>query len=211
MVVRAWQLYTKHLGTIVPPRTAIVLLVALVLLGITTFGGWRSATATATELPTPSPGESIDAAPLRVVAHKAFYANELGTSVRAQPGVRLVIVKVSVTNISTRFVGGYAKESMFRIDAPNLLKYGQPARDANVAPVAYRVLDGQPAGAYQPGVPADLALVWEQQASAAIPTQVSLTVAGLTWRRSSLDGSYDWFDPTASAVVTLPVVPLPKA
>jgi hypothetical protein len=71
----------------------------------------------------------------------------------------------------------------------------------------YLVRDNTTGPYLNPGMPEKLAFVWEQKASAAVPTEVTAEIWGKTQRPSSLTGNMQWFDDDAprAEVAKVPV------
>jgi hypothetical protein len=65
----------------------------------------------------------------------------------------------------------------------------------------YLVRDAVNGPYLHPGLPEKLAFIWEQRASAAVPTTATVEIWGKTRRADSLTGHHEWLDAGARAVV----------
>ncbi|MDQ7905355.1 hypothetical protein RB614_12550 [Phytohabitans sp. ZYX-F-186] len=65
--------------------------------------------------------------------------------------------------------------------------------------------DGTPVRYLQPSMPEKLAFFWEQESTAAVPTEMTVTINKKTYRVSTLDGHKAWFDPEPRAELTVPI------
>lgn len=75
------------------------------------------------------------------------------------------------------------------------------------AEYVYLVRDSTSGPYLNPGMPEKIAFVWEQKASAAVPTEVTAEIWGKTHRPSSLTGTMEWFDDDAPRA-EVPKVPV---
>lgn len=75
------------------------------------------------------------------------------------------------------------------------------------AEYVYLVRDSTSGPYLNPGMPEKFAFVWEQKASAAVPTEVTAEIWGKTQRPSSLTGNVEWFDDDAPRA-EVPKVPV---
>jgi hypothetical protein len=65
--------------------------------------------------------------------------------------------------------------------------------------------DSTDLGYLNPGMPERVAFLWEQRASAPVPTTMDIEVYGKTLRTDSLTGSAQWLDLTVRSTVHAPV------
>ena len=79
------------------------------------------------------------------------------------------------------------------------------ANDVPVGPLVYRLGDAQSARSLQPDVLTPVTLVWSQDATAPVPTEVTVTLNAHTWQRSALEDFEYWQSPTPVVELTLPV------
>lgn len=197
-----WRTRYGLVSDILTPQRIGLGLLALVLLATGLLGGWGDALSADEDLPRVEPSATAEAAPFRLVVKKAFHGSELPPAVRPSDGVRYVFVTLEATNTATAPVHASILSGDLAVDVDGLTA-------AN--PRVLRVNDGQPARAFSPDVTVPVVVVWEQDASAPAPTALTLTVPGYTFRRSSMDASEDWRDPTPAFRVSLPVNPVPGA
>lgn len=190
--------------------TLSLLLAGGLFAGIGATGGWAGADAVEQAVPVAAASTVASAAPLDVTVKKAYAADAIPTLAPAKAGSRFLLVTVTVTNTSVRPVEARIAAASFQVDAPGLRYLGRVVEPPAARPEIVRAVDGSALGALQPGVTQNLALIWEQDVTAATPQEVTVTALSHTWRTSALDGSKQWLDPTAGATVTLPVEPLPK-
>ena len=190
--------------------TITLLLAAGLFAGVGVTGGWSGAAEAERALPVVAVNSVVVADPLEVTVKKAYTADAIPTLAPAKPGARFVLVTVTVTNTSIRPVDARTAAASFAIDAVGLRQFGKLVASDEARPGMVRAIDGSPLGGLQPGVTQNLALIWEQDADESVPTEVTVTVLGHTWRTSALDGSTQWFDPAAKTSVHLPVEPFPQ-
>ena len=74
----------------------------------------------------------------------------------------------------------------------------------------YRFQDAQRQGSFQPGLPQYLLAVWWQNEAEPLPTEVTVTLSGYTYRESFLSSDKFWYDREAKISVTLPMEELKK-
>jgi len=65
--------------------------------------------------------------------------------------------------------------------------------------------DGAAVGYLQPAMPEKLAYFWEQEATAPVPTEMSVTINQKTYRVDSLAGHQAWLDLAPRAELTVPI------
>lgn len=200
-LVTAWTV----LKDVLDPTTLVVLVTALVLLLVGLFGGWRSATAAAsTEVRTVRAGQTVQAGPWRIAARKAHALPSLGTLVPARPGQRLIALSMTVTNTSKLPVhAALLKQTLTPTLKDQLDWSGKVSKVPRVD--VYRAVDDTAAATIGPSMPATYVIVWFQSTSQPAPSTLEVDVTGWTYRRSSLDGSRQWLDPTVTAHLSVPV------
>ena len=200
---RAQKTYALVSDILTPQRIGLFLAFAL-LLGIGLFGGWDAAVTEVDDVPRGEPSATAAVPPFDVVFRRARYGDSLEPAFRPQEGVRYWFVSLDVTNTTNLPVDRFTLTDDIAIDLPGLKSFpGVPPR-----PTPYRLLDSLTQGDFQPGLTTQIALVWEQDAAAAIPDEVTLTVPKYTWRASSMDGSTGWRDAEPGLIITLPADPL---
>jgi hypothetical protein len=65
--------------------------------------------------------------------------------------------------------------------------------------------DGQSVGYLQPAMPENLAFFYEQESTAAVPTEMTVTINQKTYRVSSLTDHKEWLDLEPRAKLTVPI------
>ncbi|BCB80931.1 hypothetical protein ACFQ1L_02785 [Phytohabitans flavus] len=65
--------------------------------------------------------------------------------------------------------------------------------------------DGVPVRYLQPAMPEKLAFFWEQESTAPVPTEMTVTVNKKTYRVDSLAGHKAWLDLEPRAELTVPI------
>lgn len=187
----------RHRGWIAAP----VLLIVLVLVTWAT-GGLRPVD----RVPTAAVGQIIEVDPLRLSVVGAWVGDHFGSAVsKDDKGTRVLVVRVRAENLGDRYL--YELDQMFRIDAAGLVEYDKPVTAGQAAPDIQTWPEGSFQSTIQPGIPADLLLVWHLAPGATVPASTVLTVISLTYRKSSLDDSMLWADPTPTARVPLTLQP----
>ena len=199
---RAQKTYSLVSDILTPQRIGLFLAFAL-LLGIGLFGGWDAAVTEADDVPRGEPSATAVVPPFDLMFRRVRYGDSLDPAFPARDGVRYWFVSVDVTNATDLPVDRFKLTDDIEIDVPGL----QGTAGLRPRPTPYRLLDSLPQDYFQPGLTTQIALVWEQDAAAAIPDEVTLTVPKYTWRASSMDGSSDWRDAEPGLIITLPADP----
>lgn len=190
-------------------------LTALLLVGVIgLFGGWESASAQREDtLPAIPPGQEITVEPFELTAIRAGHTMELEPVLRAEDGVRRLILTMEVTITTDSPLGSGTLKRAVTLEAPGLRPSpnGQgPGLPGNhvVSENVLRVVDSLSSNALQPGLTQRLAFVWLQDSQEPVPDSLTFTLHQHTYRTSYLEPTYSWFDPEPVATVTLPVVEL---
>lgn len=204
-----WEPWRKRYALISdiasPQRIGLLLAVALLAL-VGALGGLDAVEAVETpQTPVVAVGETIKAKPFEVTVRRARHFNELKPALYAQEGYRYLVVSLDVTLRNDRYVHALDLKTAVEVDAVGLktVTYGGTSRPED--PVVLRGMDSLGLRTLQPGLTTSTIFVWQQEVSTPIPDTVTITLSAQTWRKSSLDSSWRWFDPTPVARVTLPL------
>lgn len=157
------------------------------------------------ELPTVAVNAEHEGAPWNVTVTGMRVVDELQPLKLKNPGDRWVAVlaTVEVTADETRS----DLEDAVRIPGvPGLLAAKADGSAKGRPDWVYLLRDDVSDPYLNPGMPEKLAFVWEQEASAAVPTAATVEIWGKTLRESTLTGNKEWLDPAARALV--PGVPV---
>lgn len=202
----------EAIGGILDAKTWIALIVAGILLVVGGLGGLERATAEApAALPTAKVGEPIEVRPFTITVVSAHQGDSLGKLLTAKKGKRYIAVRLTIVTHEGQSARQGLKGSMaqgyrfIRLQTP-----GVPEGDKDSFVYGFRVSDSQILATLQPELPTDVLIVFEQD-TVEVPTPPSTVTAVLqeqTWRRSNLDGSWGWFDPTPVVTMEIPVKPL---
>ncbi|XVX18593.1 hypothetical protein ACQP1U_09475 [Actinomycetota bacterium] len=188
----------------------LAFLAALLVSGL--FGGLEQAPA---DPPKPVVAEQpVTTAPLTLTVAKAKHGTDL-----AVPGVGKTKGRWLLLAVDAKVVGDeplepdVLKQSVRLEDAPGLVSGTGRERPAQDEPPSYvlNVLDGGPVDWLAPGVPYQLALVWEQQPGAPLPKELTVQVRDLSHRPDSITQQMSWLDPVLFARGTLPLTELGPA
>lgn len=203
---RAQAKYELVSDVLTPSRILVLVgLIAVLIVGLV--GGWDSVAEVDEALPTATPSAVTNAAPFELTVKRARHGLELPPVALARDGQRYLFVTVDVTNTADQPVPASVLADAVTIDAEGLPMAGEEP----LAPTVFRVNDGLPAKALQPGVATPTVLVWAQDAAAALPDEVAITLHSHTWRASAATGGEGWMDTTALAALTVPLEPLGEA
>lgn len=123
------------------------------------------------------------------------------------PGQRYLVVPATLTMRDPRTLDIYTLAPLLTTDVPGLVRFGAPAARTHLghAPTIMRADGASPLDLLQPDVPAEVLLVWEQDARQNVPAHLTVTVASATWRVSSLSGEEEYLDATPAAQITVDV------
>lgn len=178
-----------------------VFLLALLVSGL--FDGWRRISP-----PGPariSAGKAFSAPPFSVTVKRVRYASDLGVKTVPKIDGRYLIVLADVSTSEKQSV-----PSSVMLDGLVRLKGVPGLQDAKgnvtndsvtVSPQLTLVAaDAQPMGDLGPGLTYELAFFFPQAAGEAVPSTVTVESFAHTWRRSSIDQTWGWFDVTPACV-----------
>lgn len=159
-----------------------------------------------TRSPERPPGVAYEAFPVRVTFGTAMAADEVGPLV-AVKGWRYVVVQVTATNVSDRFILSSVAATMFSASTPGLLnpETGEPANGQPVHPVNYRGDDGPNEVPLAPGVESALMLVWLQSRDTPAPATLTIQVSTMEWVPSTVQDGWTWRTDRQVAQTTLAV------
>lgn len=206
---KAGKVYGLVSDILTPQRLGLLAAVA-VLLGFGWLGGWNEAVAETDEIAVAKVGQAHAATPFEITVKKAFHADKVSPILPTVAGRRYLMVTADVVNTSGRPVLAGTLTSDVTLDAEGLATLERRDGPAVARPQVFRINDTLSARAFSPGVTVPVVLVWEQDATAKIPSQVTITVPKHAWRASSMDGSEDWRDPEPEFRVILDVAELPE-
>ena len=192
-------------------RTGLGFLAAVVVIGIISLlGGWDIIMAERDEtLVSVSPGEMAHADPFDVTFLRAFHATDLEPMIRPKNGKRLLLISLDVVDTDKIMVSSTLLSRALEPNLPLATMNNEPDGQAEPAEL-YRLQDNQHQGSFQPGLPQRLIAAWWQDEASPLPTEVTVTLSGYTYRESFLDGQKSWFDREPKISVTLPVEELKK-
>ncbi len=189
-----------------PANMILLALVAgLGLIGL--FGGWDNLAERETEIPRAQTESEIEANPFKLTVGKASWFQDIPQLYRLEPGQRALLVRVDITNQSSRYVDRLDLQKAFRLEAAGLIDPIQrrPVPAGEINPVILRGGDALQERSLQPGLPSRIALIWIQDANVAPPGKVRLIVRKQNYRASALDGNMAYFDAAPAYAVELPV------
>lgn len=152
------------------------------------------------------PGETLDAAPFRLVLERAVAVDELPDVVTPDvEGNHLMVVVAEVTNVTDAWV--YAN-LLSPVPRSSPQSRSIVVLDEGLAPIGfpstYHAEDDTRFSTVNPGLGHDVVIVWEF--AGAVPDELSLGIATLTERPSTISPDVlEWTDPAEAATVTLPV------
>lgn len=192
-------------------RTGLGFLAAVVVIGIISLlGGWDIIMAERDEtLVSVSPGEMAHADPFDVTFLRAFHATDMEPMIRPKSGKRLLLISLDVVDTDKIMVSSTLLSRALEPNLPLATTNNEPDGQAEPAEL-YRIQDNQHQGSFQPGLPQRLIAAWWQDEASPLPTEVTVTLSGYTYRESFLDGQKSWFDREPKISVTLPVEELKK-
>lgn len=191
--------------------TGLGFLAAVVVIGIISLlGGWDIIMAERDEtLVSVSPGEMAHADPFDVTFLRAFHATDMEPMIRPKSGKRLLLISLDVVDTDKIMVSSTLLSRALEPNLPLATTNNEPDGQAEPAEL-YRIQDNQHQGSFQPGLPQRLIAAWWQDEASPLPTEVTVTLSGYTYRESFLDGQKSWFDREPKISVTLPVEELKK-
>ncbi|MCE1177630.1 MAG: hypothetical protein LWW86_01140 [Micrococcales bacterium] len=188
----------------------IAFLAALLVSGL--FGGLEQAPADPPKAVVAE--QPVTTGPLVLTVAKAKHGTDL-----AVPGIGKTPGRYLLLAVDAKVVGDeplepqVLKESVRLEDAPGLVSGTHTERPAQEEPAPYviNVLDGGPVDWLAPGIPYQLAMVWEQQPGAPLPQELTVQVRDLTHRPDSITQQLSWRDPVVVARGRLPLSELGPA
>lgn len=197
--------------------TAKPLRVPLVVAGVglvlsAPFGGWRAAESEES-VPTVEAGDVVEAAPFEVTLERAYYSPRPSESFdELEPDQQYVVVLGTLTSRHDTTV-----ESMLATEALDLIGLPEPL-DVLGNPVEPEVR--VPAGLFSaqdstqlrrigPDLTYEVGLVYRTSAES-LPAELTLEVAGYTWRTEGIARDPDWDNPAIVAEVVVPLAPQDK-
>lgn len=137
--------------------------------------------------------------------------DELGWLFPGAEGRRYASVSVDVENTSADPVAALVLAQAARLDLPGLASIELSDGPRALDPSVLRTSDSLMQRSFQPGLPINVVLVWQQDAAEAAPEEVSIAFSSHTWRRSAMDNTFGWHDPVAAARTVLPLDQLEEA
>lgn len=179
-------------------------LVVLVVVGL--FGGWeRAAAGRDTSLPTSTPDTPVQVDPFQITPLTARWATSLEPIAYAEPGKRYIMATFKVTNTSDLPVDIPLFKEAVTIDVEGLDAVVTPEGSIVRPYGVFRIDDGLPQTALQPGLEQKLVVIWRQDESAPLPKEMTVTLASHTYRVSMLGTGKSWLDATPAVEIALPV------
>ncbi|MEV4753571.1 hypothetical protein AB0J86_00410 [Micromonospora sp. NPDC049559] len=147
-------------------------------------------------IPVVQPGTVDRGSPWNVTVSRVRLVNDLGTLRLTVPGDRwlAVVATVEVTADESR----NDLDDVLRLTGVLGLMSQEPAH-------VMLMRDATELGRLNPGMPEEIAFVWEQSAGAAPPGTVTVQIYGKTYRMDNLANRMEWLDPAVRAEVVAPV------
>lgn len=179
---------------------AVVLLIGVVGL----LGGW-DVVGEETEVPRSELEEAADVKPFEVLPATARYFDEIEWVLPKEEGYRYVALMVDVENTSDAFVSSVVLTDSVRIDLDGLKQLETRNGSIPVSPQVIRVADALGQRGFQPGLPVQVILVWQQELGVEPSGELAVTFSANTWRRSTLDEQMAWLDPKPAIQYVLPL------
>lgn len=186
-VARALSLRQVLLGT-----------AAVMVLASGLFGGL--ATATPSGPADLEVGEQVHAEPFDVTVQRVRWTADLGLA--EDPRGRYIGVVATLENTSDHPVYSSDIRAALRLgglDGVYQREYGEetgPSQDA--IPRVLVLADTSELSAAAPGLEYEVVFVWEQDEDEPLPTEATVGAVARTWRQSTLDDQYLWFDPSVA-------------
>ncbi|SNU01842.1 hypothetical protein SAMN06298212_11830 [Ruaniaceae bacterium KH17] len=204
---RAAKAYS-YVSDIFTPQRIGLLLGALLLLAVGVFGGWGAVGDAVEDVEILEVGQSAETSPFTLTPSRARVFDELAGVFYAEDGYRYIAVLMTVENTTDTFVSTETLREGTTIDAAGVrtieLEAGPRVIDAEVR----RGIDGLSQPTFQPGLPTEVVLAWQQAVTEPIPDEITIGFSDFTWRTSTLDGSMGWRDAVPAAQFVLPLEPL---
>ena len=201
----------SELSSIATPAFVLAVIGLLVVGVVAAFGGWKRATAEAADdTPVAAADTAVEADPLSVSIHSAFWADEVPTVLYAEEGFRYLIVKATLTNTSELPLHATTFQDQFTIDVDGLKSTELEGGLQTMPPTNHRLVDALRQPTLQPGLDTRMILVWQQKAAEPLPSELKVTIHSMTFRESSFGTGTSWRDPEPAHVVTVPVEEFPR-
>ena len=178
-------------------------LVALVVSGL--FGGWAQARDATPGL---TVGEPVGTAPVEITVVEAATSMDLGVWGFGPTDGRYVVVVADIRTENDTSIPALQLRDIMRLrDLPGIAPVGvSPDRAPEDIPARLVVAaDGTPLQDLGPGMTYRTWFVWQQQPGAPEPEQITVETYSMTWRRSNVDDTMRWFDPSVTARGDVPV------
>lgn len=180
--------WLRWLGTVSLKQLAMGATV-LVVLASGVFGGLeKAAPAAVTQVEV---GTAVDTGPVTITVTGP--AEVLETETSSGTVERRLVVRTRVTNGTDRSVYGTTLADVVRV-------HGDDERPELVV-----IDDGSSPAPVGPGITLNVAFGWLLEPGATAPSTVDVSLRSHTWRRSSIDQQWDWWDATETARVSLGV------
>ncbi|WP_286928138.1 MULTISPECIES: hypothetical protein [Aeromicrobium] len=191
--LRRWLRQVSRTMTL---RQVLAALAAVVVLASGLFGGL--ATAETTGPAALESGEKIHAEPFDLTVDRVRWSTDLGLDEEVRG--RYIAVVATLENTSDHPVYTGTLRDTMRLRGLEGFYAGltgdETERSEDATPQVLVLADGSPLSAAAPGLEYEVAFVWEQEESEPLPTEATVEVSQWTWRRSTLDDQFMWFDRT---------------
>lgn len=206
--VAKWYGYVSDILT--PSRIGLILGAAL-LLAVGLFGGWGAVDEAIDEVPVVETDEQFGAAPFEITVVSARVFDELEGYFPAEEGSQYIAVSLKVENVSDRPVSSYILSSGTSLGVSGLATVELDSGPQPRVPQVVRLADGLSERTFQPGLPVEILLVWQQDVTVPQAPEVGVSFSGHIWRKSVMDGTFDWRNPAPAAQIALPLKPVEGA
>jgi hypothetical protein len=188
-------------------RQLLLLAGAIILLVSGLFGGLQRA-ATASTITKLNVGTSHVSDPFKVTIKAARWSTSLPDGTKSKHG-RYLYVLAKVRMDDKRSVGIGTLQELIKLRGlegfyPNSFDV-KTVSSAKTDAEILSTTDSAPVTEMVPHLSYDVAFVWEQDKSQQLPTTLTVELSKQTWRQSSIDQQYAWFDTTPDAVGTFPL------
>lgn len=186
---------------------SLCLLVCVLSLGIIgVFGGWERVAEGRSNIVTLRPGETVTAHPFMFTPIAAYWTTNTKSPYFTPENTRLLVTVMEMEVVERFPVSPAILSDDLTCDAPGIRKSGSnPELARQRTNSMFRTIDTYSPGFLPPGLKQQITLTWAQDLSAPIPDTLTLTIPSYTWREHSGGLGRDWFDPTPTARVTLPL------
>ncbi len=154
-----------------------------------------------------APRTAVEVEPFTVSVERVRVGRDLGVGSVAKPKGRYLLVSARITARGDRSVGYGVLRDLVRLEGATGLV--PPAHDGGPLPAPTEVPptmvlsadDAELLGDLGPDLTYPVVLLFEQQASAPAPSEVTVVLRAHTWRRSNIEERMDWFDPAPAVRV----------